>query len=67
MPYQLLSEQIRKHYEDGEGWNEVQDFWDALSGIMGRDVWASYATYDQAISIYSQIQAKAAPHSSDDV
>ncbi|GMF71552.1 unnamed protein product [Aspergillus oryzae] len=56
--------QICKHYEDGEGWNEVQDFWDALSGILSKDSWTSHATYDQALSIYSQIQAHTAPHSS---
>ncbi|KAJ9205852.1 hypothetical protein DTO164E3_1105 [Paecilomyces variotii] len=64
-PVNFSPEEIRKHHEDGEGWNEVQDFWDAVSGIMGRDGWTSHATYDQAISIYSQIQAKAASHSND--
>ncbi|KAL3264652.1 hypothetical protein ABHI18_000570 [Aspergillus niger] len=47
---------IHKHHEDSEGWNEVQDFWDALSGILNRDGWTSHETYDQAVSIYSQIQ-----------
>ncbi|PLN86072.1 phosphotransferase family protein [Aspergillus taichungensis] len=66
-PIDFSPEEIRKHYEDSEGWNEVQDFWDALSGIMSRDGWTSHATYDQAVSIYSQIQAETAPHSSHDV
>ncbi|KAJ9227024.1 hypothetical protein DTO027B5_8130 [Paecilomyces variotii] len=66
-PVNFSPEEIRKHHEDGEGWNEVQDFWDTVSGIMGRDGWTSHATYDQAISIYSQIQAKAASHSNDNV
>ncbi|GKZ66423.1 phosphotransferase enzyme [Aspergillus niger] len=48
--------EIHKHHKDSEGWNEVQDFWDALSGILSRDGWTSYETYDQAVSIYSQIQ-----------
>ncbi|KAL4946815.1 hypothetical protein BDV06DRAFT_208453 [Aspergillus oleicola] len=60
-PVDFSPEEIRKHHEDGEGWNEVQDFWDT-SKIMGRDGWTSHATYDQAISIYSQIQAEAASH-----
>ncbi|RHZ63467.1 phosphotransferase family protein [Aspergillus thermomutatus] len=59
-------EEIRRHYEDGEGWNEVQDFWDAISGIMGRDGWTSHETYDQAMAIYAEIQAKAASHSDHD-
>ncbi|TQB67571.1 Phosphotransferase enzyme [Monascus purpureus] len=45
-PINFSPEEIRKHYEDSEGWNEVQDFWDALSGIMSRDGWTSHATYD---------------------
>ncbi|KAB8204572.1 hypothetical protein BDV34DRAFT_213836 [Aspergillus parasiticus] len=66
-PIDFSSEEIRQHYEDGEGWNEVQDFWDALSGILSKDGWTSHATYNQALSIYSQIQAQTAPHSSYDV
>lgn len=66
-PINFSPEEISKHYEDSEGWNEVQDFWDALSGIMSRDGWTSHETYDQAVSIYSQIQAETAPHSSQDV
>ncbi|KAM5468490.1 hypothetical protein MferCBS49748_003537 [Microsporum ferrugineum] len=65
-PINFSPEEISKHYEDGEGWNEVQDFWDALSGIMARDGWTSHETYDQALSIYSQIQATADPPSSND-
>ncbi|KAE8147108.1 phosphotransferase family protein [Aspergillus avenaceus] len=66
-PIDFSSEEIRKHYEDGEGWNEVQDFWDALSGIMSRDGWTSHETYDQAVSIYSQIKSEEDPHASHDV
>ncbi|PKY07456.1 phosphotransferase family protein [Aspergillus campestris IBT 28561] len=56
-PIDFSPEEIRKHYEDGEDWNELQDFWDALSGVMARDGWTSYVTYDEAVSVYSQIQA----------
>ncbi|KAL2867762.1 uncharacterized protein BJX67DRAFT_387645 [Aspergillus lucknowensis] len=48
-PTNFSPEEISKHSEDGEGWNEIQDFWDAVSGIMGRDGWTSHATYDQAL------------------
>ncbi|EAW12144.1 uncharacterized protein ACLA_061040 [Aspergillus clavatus NRRL 1] len=58
-PLDFTPEEIRRHYEEGEGWNEVQDFWDAISGLMGRDGWTSHATYDQALSIYSQVLEKA--------
>ncbi|RAH65658.1 phosphotransferase family protein [Aspergillus aculeatinus CBS 121060] len=66
-PIDLSPEEIRKHHEDSEGWNEVQDFWDGLSGIMSRDGWTSHATYDQAMFIYSQIQAETTPSFSHDV
>ncbi|KAB8272597.1 phosphotransferase family protein [Aspergillus minisclerotigenes] len=65
-PIVFSPKEIRKHYEDSEGWNEVQDFWDALSGILSKDSWTSHTTYDQALFIYSQIQAQPAPHSSHD-
>ncbi|KAL4772508.1 hypothetical protein BDW60DRAFT_187358 [Aspergillus nidulans var. acristatus] len=32
---------------------------------MGRDGWTSHASYDQVLSIYSQIQAEAASYSND--
>ncbi|RAK79536.1 phosphotransferase family protein [Aspergillus fijiensis CBS 313.89] len=31
-PIDFSPEEIRKHYEDSEGWNEVQDFWERLIG-----------------------------------
>lgn len=34
----------------------MQDFWDALSGILSRDGWTSHETYDQAVSIYARVQ-----------
>ncbi|RAH48297.1 phosphotransferase family protein [Aspergillus brunneoviolaceus CBS 621.78] len=66
-PIDFSPEEIRRHYEDSESWNEVQDFWDGLSGIMSRDGWTSHATYDQAMSIYSQIHAETTPPSSHNV
>ncbi|KAL4820988.1 hypothetical protein BDW67DRAFT_172475 [Aspergillus spinulosporus] len=66
-PVDFSSEEIRKHREDGGGWNEVQDFWNALSVIKERDGWASHATYDQAVSIHSQILAEVSSHSNDKV
>ncbi|GLA35090.1 phosphotransferase enzyme [Aspergillus niger] len=56
VPHHLHPNEIHKHHKDSEGWNEVQDFWDALSGILSRDGWTSHETYDQAVSIYAQIQ-----------
>lgn len=58
-PIHFSPEELRRHYKDGEGWNELQDFWDAISGIMGKDGWTSHKTYDQAMSIYSQMMAEA--------
>ncbi|KAB8219928.1 kinase-like domain-containing protein [Aspergillus novoparasiticus] len=52
-PIDFSSEEIRQYYKDSEGWN--------------KDSWTSHAMYDQALSIYSQIQAQTAPHSSYDV
>ncbi|GFN20339.1 phosphotransferase family protein [Aspergillus tubingensis] len=56
-PITFTPSEIHQHHQDSEGWNEVQDFWDAMSGILGRDGWTSHQTYEQAVSIYSQLQA----------
>ncbi|GKZ80299.1 phosphotransferase enzyme [Aspergillus niger] len=36
-PITFTPNEIHKHHKDSEGWNEVQDFWVALSGILSRD------------------------------
>ncbi|PYH64433.1 phosphotransferase family protein [Aspergillus vadensis CBS 113365] len=56
-PITFTPSEIHQHHQDSEGWNEVQDFWDAMSGILSRDGWTSHETYDQAVSIYSPLQA----------
>ncbi|RDW70457.1 aminoglycoside phosphotransferase family protein [Aspergillus mulundensis] len=56
-PIHFSPEEIRKHREQGEGWNEVQDFWDAVSGVVARDGWTSHETYHQGREIYAQIMA----------
>ncbi|KAE8334710.1 hypothetical protein BDV24DRAFT_156639 [Aspergillus arachidicola] len=54
-PIDFSSKEIHQHYKNSKDWNKVQDFWDALSGILSKDSWTSHTTYDQALSIYSQI------------
>jgi hypothetical protein len=51
-------EDLRRHRADADGWNEVQDFWDSIRGIMGRAGWTSHETYDQTAAIYSRVAAE---------
>ncbi|KAL4965592.1 kinase-like domain-containing protein [Aspergillus stella-maris] len=55
-PLNFSPEEIRKHYEDGEGWNGAQDIWVFIEHILDRDGWASNETYETAKSIYDYIQ-----------
>ncbi|KAL4784018.1 kinase-like domain-containing protein [Aspergillus varians] len=65
-PLDFSPDEIRKHYEDGDAWNEMQDFWDELHPILGRDGWTSHETYAAANSIYSEYQAFVALESRDE-
>ncbi|PWY78015.1 phosphotransferase family protein [Aspergillus sclerotioniger CBS 115572] len=55
-PIYFSPEDIRKHREDGKDWNEMQDFWDELSGIVERDGWTSHDTYVEVKPYFDKIQ-----------
>ncbi|KAE8146478.1 hypothetical protein BDV25DRAFT_143648 [Aspergillus avenaceus] len=58
-PIHFPPEDRCKHYEEGEGWNEIQDFWDTMTGILEKDSWTSHETYDRAREIFAKLQAPA--------
>jgi hypothetical protein len=47
---------VRSHLKDGEGWNEVQDFWDSVAGVVTRDGWTHPDTYDDAVAVFSELR-----------
>ncbi|PIG83018.1 hypothetical protein AARAC_004887 [Aspergillus arachidicola] len=36
-PIYFTESELRTHAEEGEGWNDVQDFWDSVASIISRD------------------------------
>ncbi|KAL4797156.1 hypothetical protein BDV19DRAFT_377848 [Aspergillus venezuelensis] len=51
-PLSSLPEEISNHFEDGEGWHEIQYFLDSIEHILDRDGWTSNEPYENAKSIY---------------
>ncbi|CEL11211.1 hypothetical protein ASPCAL14314 [Aspergillus calidoustus] len=47
-PFHFTEDELRKHAEDSEGWNEVQDFWASISSIVARDGWTPNEAYQDA-------------------
>ncbi|KAL2862667.1 uncharacterized protein BJX67DRAFT_391106 [Aspergillus lucknowensis] len=46
-PIHFTDEELRFHEEDGEGWNDAQDFWDSVSMIISRDGWMPNKPYEE--------------------
>jgi hypothetical protein len=47
-PVSFTSEEIEAHKKPGEGWNERQDFWEALEGFVSRHGETSNEFYEDA-------------------
>ncbi|EEQ33627.1 Phosphotransferase enzyme [Microsporum canis] len=55
-PIHFTQDELQRHVEDGEGWNEVQDFWRDIEGIVTRDGWTPHGTYDEAAALFSELR-----------
>ncbi|KAI9675676.1 MAG: Phosphotransferase enzyme [Caeruleum heppii] len=55
-PIHFTEEELLAHSKDGEGWNEVQDFWDSVAGIVTRDGWTPNDEYDTAVALFSELR-----------
>lgn len=55
-PIHFTEDELRIHAEEGEGWNEVQDFWESVSGIVSRDGWTPHDLYDDALALFSELR-----------
>lgn len=54
-PISFSDQEIRNHLVDGEHWNDMQDFWDSLAGVIGRDGWTSHESYEQAKNLWDNL------------
>jgi hypothetical protein len=55
-PYHFTSDEIRQHRQDGEGFNETQDFWDALEGKVARSGWTPQEDFDDAVNYFAHLR-----------
>ena len=44
------------HARDGEGWNDVADFWSSVEGLVRRDGWTSNENYEQALDLFAPLR-----------
>ena len=57
-PFSFTKEELDAHREDGEGWNEIADFWDEVSELANRDGWTPSDLYDQAREVFAARRAE---------
>jgi len=56
-PYHFSAEEISSHRKDGEGFNEAQDPWDGLEGMVPRATgWTSHEGFDNAVAYFSRLR-----------
>lgn len=55
-PIHFTEDELRSHLDDAEGWNEVQDFWDSVAGIVDRDGWTPCDKYEDAVALFSELR-----------
>jgi hypothetical protein len=55
-PIHFTEEEIKCHLQDAEGWNEVQDFFDSIEGLVKRDGWTSNETYEAALNFFEKLR-----------
>jgi hypothetical protein len=42
--------------QDAQGWNEAQDFFDSIKGLVERDGWTNNDTYGDALTFFSDLR-----------
>ncbi|KAJ5226519.1 hypothetical protein N7468_007744 [Penicillium chermesinum] len=55
-PYHFTEEELRSHMVDAEGWNEVQDFFDSIDGLVKRDGWTHHETFEAASNFFADLR-----------
>ncbi|KAK2763871.1 Phosphotransferase enzyme [Arachnomyces sp. PD_36] len=55
-PIHFTKGELESHLRDAEGWNEVQDFFDGIEGLVKRDGWTHHETFDDALDFFSSLR-----------
>ncbi|RAK73407.1 uncharacterized protein BO72DRAFT_471672 [Aspergillus fijiensis CBS 313.89] len=61
-PYHFMQDELHSHAVDAEGWNEVQEFFDRIEGLVKRDGWISPDTFDAAFNFFSELRERGLKH-----
>ncbi|OKP10478.1 Altered inheritance of mitochondria protein 9, mitochondrial [Penicillium subrubescens] len=61
-PYRFTQAELHNHSVDADGWNEVQDFFDSIEGLVKRDGWTSPETFDAAFGFFSELRKRGLAH-----
>ncbi|KAF2851214.1 hypothetical protein T440DRAFT_395295 [Plenodomus tracheiphilus IPT5] len=55
-PITFSTLEIQTHQRDGEGWNDLADFWDELEGFVQRDGWTLNENYERALEMFAHLR-----------
>ncbi|KAJ8097678.1 kinase-like domain-containing protein [Lipomyces tetrasporus] len=55
-PIHFTEDELESHLQDAEGWNEVQDFFDSINGLVKRDGWTHHETFGDALEFFSSLR-----------
>ncbi|KZF23034.1 phosphotransferase family protein [Xylona heveae TC161] len=55
-PIHFTEDEVCAHAKDGEGWNDVQDFWSSVAGIVSRDGWTPNHLYNDAVALFQELR-----------
>lgn len=61
-PIHFTDDELKSHLKDSEGWNEVQDFFDSVEGLVKRDGWTHHETFDVAMAFFSDLRKMGLKH-----
>ncbi|OJJ32718.1 hypothetical protein ASPWEDRAFT_158823 [Aspergillus wentii DTO 134E9] len=55
-PIHFSEEEIENHLKEGDGFNEIQDLFQALEKVVQRDGWTFPDTYDTAVELFEEFK-----------
>jgi hypothetical protein len=55
-PIHFTEADLKSHWQDAEGWNEVQDFFDSINDLVKRDGWTRNETFADALAFFSNMR-----------
>jgi hypothetical protein len=61
-PYHFTQAELSNYSVDADGWNEVQEFFDSIEGLVQRDGWTSHESFDAAFGFFSELRKRGLGH-----